>query len=205
MFHRPPEGERLADSGGARRPRPPGHSADPRTDLLRLQRSAGNRVVGNLLANVQRDPGDGDGSTGSTESSGSTGRSENVIPYEERMANNRRAMDVIASSDAPIVMSWSQRMFRRGTVFGTMGSAPGLSSAEFSDEVISGTMSDFGRNFEQGGHDLARQAEELQNYSSRPDLSEKESEDFIWRRTPLQQSLGLGTSSSGGIWRRLFG
>ncbi len=191
-----PEGERSADSGGVRRPRPSAQAGDPRAHLLRLQRSAGNRAVGHFLAAVQRDPGDG--------SDGSSGRSENMIPYEERMANNRRAMDVIASSDAPIVMSWSQRMFRRANAFGTMGSAPGLSSAELSDDVIGGTMSDFGRDFEQGGHDLARQAEELRNYSSRPTLTEKESEDFIWRRTPLQQSLGLGTSTPGGIWRRLF-
>src|SRR5699024_10245557 len=123
-----PEGERSADSGGVRRPRPSAQAGDPRAHLLRLQRSAGNRAVGHFLAAVQRDPGDG--------SDGSSGRSENMIPYEERMANNRRAMDVIASSDAPIVMSWSQRMFRRANAFGTMGSAPGLSSAEDRKSVV---------------------------------------------------------------------
>lgn len=158
--------------------------------MLELQRSVGNGAVAGLVAArqiaIQRD-GDDDATY---EPAG-----KNMIPEADRIRDLGRQVSIIGAEDAELTRGKARRYMLFSRSMTGMGSAPNFFGTH-SDDAISATMQDMGKESSDAAQHLMDGADELMTYRDRSDFNEKNGIDFLYRRTALQNHLSVGMRPS---------
>lgn len=121
---------------------------------------------------------------------------KNFVSPEERIEQDRRAMGIIAAEDIGIATKRLSSLQRIGVSLRATAGAPGMSSAEHSDDAMASTLGGFADDVDKAANDLQKEMDTLSDApKSAHKMSEKERTAFIMRQTRSQNMVNSASKT----------